>query len=472
MKLSFDSIDFVIGYNDNSAYVPERWAMESIAILRENVVIPKLIHTDFSDQVASFGDVVNTRKPQEFTAKRKVMTDPVTVQDATATNVRVTLDQHIHTSFMIYDEEASKSFKNLVDEYLTPAVIAQARALDRICLGQFHRFITNSAGKLGGLNNTNSKRTILDTRLVMNNNKVPVGPGMRNLIWTPFSETEALDTDIFLTADKVGDDGTALREASLGRKLGFDHYMCQNMSYVDGTVTDITTAAVNLSAGYAAGTTTLAIDGTPGLLQAGQWVTIAGDMQPYYLTGVTNSTTNTTSFTIDRGLKYAVTNDAAVTVYDTALVNLSGGYDVGYSKYIALDGFTSDRFAQIGQIMSFGTGANRRVYTVIDVQNASGTNQQVMLDRPLEVALINDQPAFSGPAGNYNFAFHRNAVALVIRPLILPTLGVNAAVISHDGWTMRATLSYNAEKQGHLVTLDFLCGVQMLDHDLGAVLLG
>lgn len=34
---------------------------------------------------------------------------------------------------------------------------------------------------------------------------------------------------LFVQADQVGDDGTALREARIGRKRGFDNYMTQNI---------------------------------------------------------------------------------------------------------------------------------------------------------------------------------------------------------------------------------------------------
>ena len=46
-----------------SAFIPQLWANESIAILEENMVIGNLVHRDFENTVASYGDTVNTRKP-------------------------------------------------------------------------------------------------------------------------------------------------------------------------------------------------------------------------------------------------------------------------------------------------------------------------------------------------------------------------------------------------------------------------
>ena len=37
---------------------------------------------------------------------------------------------------------------------------------------------------------------------------------------------------------------------------------------------------------------------------------------------------------------------------------------------------------------------------------------------------------------------------------------------------MRVTITYDGVKQGHLVTVDLLCGIGVLDSNLGAVMLG
>src|SRR6266850_1355901 len=127
--------------NHTQAFVPQFWANESLAILEENMVIGNHVHRDFEPIIANFGDTVNTRRPGEFTAQRKTNADSVTVQDALATNVQVPLNQHVHVSFLIKDGEESKSMKSLVDEYMAPAMLAQARFIDQILLGQYAQFL-------------------------------------------------------------------------------------------------------------------------------------------------------------------------------------------------------------------------------------------------------------------------------------------------------------------------------------------
>jgi hypothetical protein len=62
----------------------------------------------------------------------------------------------------------------------------------------------------------------------------------------------------------------------------------------------------------------------------------------------------------------------------------------------------------------------------------------------------------------------------VIRPLAQPKPGTGAlsGVVSMNGFSMRVTITYDGNKQGHLVTLDMLFGVKTLDQKLGAVMFG
>ena len=57
--------------NDNDAFVPEQWVYEGLRQLEENMVIAQLVHRDFENEVAQYGDVVNTRRPGEFKIRRK-----------------------------------------------------------------------------------------------------------------------------------------------------------------------------------------------------------------------------------------------------------------------------------------------------------------------------------------------------------------------------------------------------------------
>lgn len=71
-----------------------------------------------------------------------------------------------------------------------------------------------------------------------------------------------------------------------------------------------------------------------------------------------------------------------------------------------------------------------------------------------------------------SIAFHRNAAALVVRPLLLPPsgLGVQAAVQSMDNVSIRITQQYFSLKNGVAVIAEVLYGVQLLDARLAKII--
>ena len=100
------------------------------------------------------------------------------------------------------------------------------------------------------------------------------------------------------------------------------------------------------------------------------------------------------------------------------------------------------------------------------------TTTEILPNTPLDAAIADDAVVGIGPAGEYCFGFHRNAVALVVRPLAEPRSGTGALsyVANFNGLSIRVVITYDGDKQGHLVTVDMLAGVKTLDTRLGVVM--
>lgn len=446
--------------------IPELWAQEALVMLEENMVAANMVYRDYDSQIASFGDVVNAHRPSTFNAKRKGVNDDVTVQNAEVIGIPVTLNQHLHTSFLIRDAEMSKSFKDLAAYFLAPAMSSIAAGVDKVVLGFIPQFLANGIGALDGLTDANAIAQILAARKLLNDNKVPLLG--RKMLTTTATEATLLGLAQFISAEKVGDEGTALREASLGRKLGSDFYMGQNTPYVQTALAETVVGAINLGAGYAAGSTILTVDGFVGdVVPVGAYVTIVGSMFPHVVTART-AAPNTTSITVTPGLKGAVIDDAVVTAYTPIAIDLpASSYAAGYVKVIHVDGYTV--VPQVGQIVRTAAGD---VYTIMEIENDTGTECDILLNRPLVGALADGAVLGVGPGGSYNFNFVRDALALVTRPLALPKAPVSASVASYNDLSVRVVMTYDGNKQGHLITIDLLCGAAVLDVRQGAVLLG
>lgn len=457
---------------DNSPYIPELWANEGLAILVEDMVMGSLVHRDFDSNIAKFGDVVHTARPAERSIRRRTDSDDYDTTATSATDVPVSLNQWFYDSFIIKDGEQSYSFADLIQKHLEPAMQSMSRAIDRAVYGRVAALLktpTTRAGRLGALSNSNAKDYVLDARELLNVQKA-YEQG-RNLVLAPASETAMLKTDLFVKANESGSD-MALRRGFLGQILGFNTFRDNNANFISpssavDTASGTLTAAVAAGATVSAGATTI----TGYNVTVGEFVTVAGNDQPQWATARTLNGADTDAVTLNEAHKYASLAGAAVTIYKAATVN-GTTYSSGYSKHITMT-HTSAKPPQVGQMMAFGT-STRHVYTVIEVEAVSATQTKVWLDRPLEVALSDNDKAFPGPAGALNLAFHRDAIALVSRPVAAPpsSTGVLSAVGSHNGVGMRVVMQYDSVKGGTRVNFDLLAGVAILDQNLATILLG
>ena len=453
--------------NETSVWIIEQWAQESLMLLEANMIAANMVYRDYEDKIATEGETVNARIPGTFLMKRTTDTTDVTVQAAKTTSIAVVLDQHLHVSFTIRDGEESKSFNTLRDEYIQPAVHAIAQGADEIVLSQVYQFMANGVGQLG---TDPDEDDMIDAGKVMDINKVPtVG---RQMIITPPTKAAVLKQDAIKHAEKRGDGGFAMKEGEVGRVAGFDTYMSQNCPYVVAASQDVVTGAIN-NGNIIVGSTVLTVDGFTATIVPGSWCTIAGDMRPRRIISVVGGTTPT-QITLEPagGIEFAIVDGAVVTIYDPGQINYTSDYDLAYAQDMVINGFTLP--LSVGQMVTIGGGATAALAPRYGVLSGV-TAILLMLDRPLADALaVNDAAVCGGPVGNYNFGFIRNAIALVTRPLATPAAGAGALsyVAKYNDLAMRVTITYQGVSQGHLCTIDMLCGIKTLNTDMGVVMFG
>ena len=372
----------------NTILTPSIIAKEALMQLRNNTVMASLVHRDYSQEfVAGVGNTVTIRKPATFEAQEFNRSTGIQIQDATEGSESVVLDKLLDVSFEVTAEQLTMDIRDFSEQLLIPAMQGFANKIDLYLLGLYNDIPFN----FGTAGSTPSEISdVTGARKVLNDNKVPFAN--RNLVIDTAAEDKFLQLATFHEADKVGDNGTALREASLGRKFGFNIFMDQNVKkHTKGTLAG-DTGIIKVKGAVSAGSTQLVIDGTnmTGTLLKGDLVSIDG--KPY---AVIENTT-------------AVTNEIAVKLYPA----------------------TAD------------------------------------IADDTEVTIVSTHTA--------NLAFHKNAFALVSRPLALPR-GLSSeqkAIVNYDGLGLRVIYDYNSQYKKDVISIDMLCGVKTLSSELACRLLG
>lgn len=206
----------------NTFLTPSIIAKEALMVLRNNAVMANLVHRDYSDEfVAGVGDTITIRKPAKFEAKE--FSSTITIQDAKEGSVAVVMDKLLDVSFAVTSKQLTLDIKDFSEQLLVPAMQAFADKIDKylIALGEAK---TSKIAKAGTMV---APVDVINARKYLNDGAVPLTD--RRLVVSTQAEADLLQSELFVSAEKVGDNGTALREASLGRKFGFDIYVDQNV---------------------------------------------------------------------------------------------------------------------------------------------------------------------------------------------------------------------------------------------------
>jgi len=376
----------------NTLITPTIIAKESLMLLSNNAVMANLVHRDYSDEfVSGVGTKIKVKKPATFEAKEFDRNNGIQIQDAVESEVEVVMDKLLDVSFEVTSEQLSFSIQKFSEQLIAPAMESFAQKVDQY-LTSLYVDIPYYYGTAG---TTPSKiEDITGVRQKLNDNMVPFLN--RRCVIDSSADNKLSQLSTFHEAEKVGDNGTALREGSLGRKFGLDFHIDQNIrKHTKGTLA-ADAPGITIKGAVAAGATTAVFDGAniAGTLKKGDIFTVA-----------------------DTSGSYVVTEDAAVA---------AGEITVKFYPAAPVGGF-----------------ANDKVVTIIGSHTA-------------------------------NLAFHKNAFALVTRPLALP-MGLSSeqkAIVNYNGFGLRVIYDYNSQYKKDVISIDMICGVKTLTRELAARLLG
>ena len=289
-------------------------ARQALPRLIDNLVFPNLVYRDFADDFASVGDTIRVRRPVTLQASEFDPSNGVSYEDITESTVAVTLDKLVTVDAAATAVETAVNIDDLNRVFVEPAAAALAEKINADGL-KLYADVMNSVDC-----STKNLAALAAVRKALNKAKVPVTG--RVAVWDPEADAAFSQLDAIVNAEKSGS-VQALREGSMGRVFGMEHYMSQGVAEHAAGLTAAT--AVKVNGAVAKGATAIAVDGSAltGKLRKGDMLTIGG-----------------TAYTVTEDTAAAATNAIAeVKIFPAAQANIADNADVtvksGYTANLA-----------------------------------------------------------------------------------------------------------------------------------------
>jgi hypothetical protein len=229
------------------SFIPQIWANAALEILRNRVVLAKLVTRDSDIAAFQVGDTLNIPYPGAFTANDKAANTAVTLQTPTATTTSVVLNKHKEASFLIEDAARATANQDLIQRYMEAAIVPIAEQIESDLLGLYSGF-TNSVGTSA---TDITAATIRSARKKLNDLKAPIDN--RALVVSTKDEISILG-DSTLQSFFAFAQAQTVKDGSIGHLYGFDVYVSQ-------LVPVVTTSTKNLA--FNPGAIILAMRGLP-----------------------------------------------------------------------------------------------------------------------------------------------------------------------------------------------------------------
>ena len=275
----------------NTFLTPSVVGREALMILENNLVAAGLFHRGHTSEFtgAKVGDTITVRGPASFTAQE--FTSSVTVQDATESSTSLQLEKHFDVTFAVTAKDWTLELGDFSKQLLEPAVAAIAQGIDAYALDKYVE-IPTQIGTAGDPPDSLAEVAAIDQQL--NEQQVPLAN--RFAIMNPQAKADLYSIASFAQAEQRGDGGQALRDANMGRFMGMDFYMSQNINtHTSGTLTNGTAMLAKINdASVAVGDTSVPMDDSSlsGTVVEGDIFTVAGDTTQYRVTGTVTASGN------------------------------------------------------------------------------------------------------------------------------------------------------------------------------------
>lgn len=310
--------------NTLGVYNPIFYAQEALIQLEKALGLAARVHMGFDRERKAFGlgDTINIRRPSTFAVEDA----PATARDITSETVSISLDQWREVKFKLSDKELAFTGERIINDHIRPAAYALADDIDTKLRDLYYLF-PHFGDMTGAVLDEEDLTTV---RAGLFDQQVPLQDvGKVHLMVGGNEEMELLNRTAFSQQQGAGDIGvnTQLR-GSLGMKYGMEIFANQNVKALAAgdvsTMADAVGAINNGGTAYAAGATSIALDGltNSATIKVGDSIQVgsAGAYKHYAITAAASvhASAGTVTVTISPGVKKgdiaAFADDEVVTV--------------------------------------------------------------------------------------------------------------------------------------------------------------
>lgn len=304
---------------------------QSLELLAANITTARTVRTDFSMEVAKPGQVINVPYAESASTSAYTAAQALPTPSNSTSDVKtITLNQWRKADMFLTDKEAAEVADiGLINSQAAERVYALGLELDAYLLGLYPAFY-GYVGTAGTTPFASDLSAAAAANRVLNQQKAPLND--RYIVLDPLAEEKALGLSAIQNAQNrassKGDADNTLRTAMIGRVLGFDWWMNQQVpQHTAGTITTglIAKASTAVAAGQKSFVATTAASTGACALLAGDVIAINGHSQTYTLTANATQASAATDVTlsVEPGLEIALAGSEEITVKASHRVNLA-----------------------------------------------------------------------------------------------------------------------------------------------------
>ena len=302
----------------NTFLTPSVIAREALLLLESNMVAASLFDRRYESMFTGnekVGDTITIRR-RDDAAVTEYNGSTVTEQELTETGVTLQLEKHYDATIKVTSVDMTLEIQQFSEQILAPTMLNIAETVDAYALTKLKdlpNVFGPSASAVGAL--PASIADMASVRKGMNDLKIPMR-GRMQIASTEY-EQELLSVDSFVEADKAGTT-QALREASIGRLLGLDTFMDQNVDSTTHT-TGAGGEAGTINGAHAKGATSLTVAsmGNAATYLTNDILNIAGYGGVVVAANATMDGSGDGTITIKEPLRDAVADTTVITPYET-----------------------------------------------------------------------------------------------------------------------------------------------------------